>query len=67
MEVRYVGSKGTKLVRLTDLNEPDANSVRPNPNYSAIDELTPSSSSIYHALNAIARFQNAHHFSGLAG
>ncbi len=67
MEMRYVGSKGTKLVRLTDLNEPDANSVRPNPNYSAIDELTPSSSSIYHALNAISRFQNAHHFSGLAG
>jgi len=67
LEVRYVGSKGTKLVRLTDLNEPDANGVRPNPNYSAIDELTPSSSSIYHALNAIARFQNAHNFSGLAG
>jgi Carboxypeptidase regulatory-like domain/TonB dependent receptor len=66
-EMRYVGSKGTKLVRLTDLNEPDANDVRPNPNYSAIDELTPSSSSVYHALNAIARFQNAHRFSGLAG
>jgi hypothetical protein len=66
-EMRYVGSKGTKLVRLTDLNEPDANDVRPNPNYSAIDELTPSSSSVYHALNGIARFQNAHRFSGLAG
>ncbi len=67
LEMRYVGSKGTKLVRLTDLNEPDANSDRPNPNYSAMDELTPSSSSTYHALNAIARFQNARHFSGLAG
>ncbi len=67
LEMRYVGSKGTKLVRLTDLNEPDANDNRPNPNYSAIDELTPSSSSSYNALNAIARFQNAHHFSGLAG
>ncbi len=67
LEMRYVGSKGTKLVRLTDLNEPDASGTRPNSNYSAIDELTPSSSSIYHALDAIARFQNAHHFSGLAG
>lgn len=67
VEMRYVGSKGTKLVRLTDLNEPDATGTRPNPKYSAIDELTPSSSSIYHALDAIARFQNAHHFSGLAG
>lgn len=66
-EVRYVGSKGTKLVRLTDLNEPDANGVRPNPNYSAIDELTPSSSSIYHSLHAITRLRNAHGFSGLAG
>ena len=66
-EMRYVGSKGTKLVRLTDLNEPDATDTRPNPAYSAMDELTPSSSSIYHALDAIARFQNAHHFSGLAG
>ncbi|HXM19827.1 MAG TPA: carboxypeptidase regulatory-like domain-containing protein [Terriglobales bacterium] len=66
-EARYVGSKGTKLVRLTDLNEPDANGNRTiNPNYSAIDELTPSSSSTYHALQAIARIQNAHHISGFA-
>jgi hypothetical protein len=66
IEMRYVGSKGTKLVRLTDLNEPDANGNTANPNYASMDELTPSSSSIYHALNAIARFQNAHHFSGFA-
>jgi hypothetical protein len=65
-EARYVGSKGTKLVRLTDLNEPDATGTRANPNYSAIDELTPSSSSIYHALQAIARIQNAHRISGFA-
>jgi len=64
-EVRYVGSKGTKLVRLTDLNEPDANGNRPNGTYSAIDELTPSSSSVYHALHAIARIQNARRLSGL--
>jgi len=67
VEMRYVGSKGTKLVRLTDLNEPDATDTRPNSNYSAMDELTPSSSSSYNALDAIARFQNAQHFSGLVG
>lgn len=65
-EARYVGSKGTHLVRLTDLNEPDANGNRPNPNYSAIDELTPSSSSSYNALQAIARVQNVHGVSGFA-
>jgi hypothetical protein len=65
-EARYVGSKGTKLVRLTDLNEPDASGARTNPNYSAIDELTPSSSSTYHAMQAIARIQNAHRISGFA-
>jgi hypothetical protein len=65
-EARYVGSKGTKLVRLTDLNEPDANSNTPNPNYGAIDELTPSSSSTYHALQAIGRIQNVHRISGFA-
>ncbi len=67
LELRYVGSKGSKLVRLTDLNEPDSIGNRPNPNYGAIDELTPSSSSIYHALDVIAKFQNEHGFSGLAG
>jgi carboxypeptidase family protein len=65
-ELGYVGSKGTRLVRLTDLNEPAANGVRPNGNYGAVDELTPSSSSTYHSLQAIARIQNAHRFSGFA-
>lgn len=66
-EVRYVGSKGTKLVRLTDLNEPNANGIRTiNPNYGAIDELTPSSSSTYHSLQAITRVQSAHRISGFA-
>ena len=65
-EARYVGSKGTHLVRLTDLNEPNANSVSPNPNYGAMDELTPSSSSSYNALQAIGRVQNVHGISGFA-
>jgi hypothetical protein len=65
-EARYVGSKGTHLVRLTDLNEPDASGTRPNSNYSAIDELTPSSSSSYNAVQAIARIQNVHGISGFA-
>jgi len=66
-EVGYVGSKGSRLVRLTDLNEPDANGVRPNPNFSAVDELAPLSSSTYHALQISTRIQNAHHLSGFAG
>src|SRR5262249_34587466 len=65
-ELRYVGSKGTRLVRLTDLNEPDANGNRPNSTYSAIDELTPSSSSSYSAFQAIGRIQNTHGISGFA-
>ncbi|MFI5114654.1 MAG: TonB-dependent receptor domain-containing protein, partial [Terriglobales bacterium] len=60
-EVGYVGSKGTKLVRLTDLNE-----FGTNPNYSAIDQLYPGASSVYHSLQAIVRLQNAHRFSGFA-
>ncbi len=65
-EARYVGSKGSRLVRLTDLNEPDANGNRPNSAYSAMDELTPSSSSSYNALQAIGRIQQTHGFSGFA-
>jgi hypothetical protein len=65
VELGYVGSKGSKLVRLTDLNEPDANGNRTNfSQYAAVDELTPSSSSTYHALQANANFRNAHRFSG---
>jgi hypothetical protein len=61
VEVGYVGSKGTKLVRLTDLNENFTNE-----NYGTIDELFPGASSVYHSLQAIARLQNSHRFSGFA-
>jgi hypothetical protein len=60
-EVGYVGSKGTKLVRLTDLNENFT-----NPNYATMDELTPSASSIYHSLQTTVRIQSSHRFSGFA-
>jgi hypothetical protein len=60
-EIGYVGSKGTKLVRLTDLNE-----FGTNPNYSTMDELTPSASSIYHSLQTTVRIQSSHRFSGFA-
>ncbi len=65
-EIGYVGSKGTKLVRLTDANEPDATDTRPNPNFDAIDLLTPISSSTYSALQTTLRIQNAHRISGFA-
>ena len=67
VEVRYVGSKGSKLVRLTDLNEPDMNGNSANPNFLTMDELAPISSSIYHALQTTVRIQNTHRFSGFVG
>ena len=63
-EIGYVGSKGTKLVRLTDANEPDATDTRPNQNFGAIDLLTPISSSTYHAFQTTLRIQNSHRVSG---
>ncbi len=66
VEVGYVGSKGTKLIRLTDANEPDSEGNVPNPNFGAIDVLTPISSSTYHALQTTLRIQNAHRISGFA-
>ncbi len=61
VEVGYVGSKGTKLVRLTDLNENFT-----NPNFNTIDQLYPGASSVYHSLQTTVRLQNAHRFSGFA-
>jgi hypothetical protein len=66
VEMGYVGSKGTRLVRLTDLNEPDANGNRPNGEFGAVDALMPISSSNYNGLQAIARLENEHRFSGFA-
>jgi hypothetical protein len=66
VEIGYVGSKGTKLVRLTDLNEPDADGNLPNPNFGTMDQLYPGASSIYHALQTTLRIQNTHGISGFA-
>lgn len=66
VEVGYVGSKGTRLIRLTDANEPDADGEVPNDNFGTIDVLEPISSSTYHALQTTLRIQNSHHISGFA-
>jgi hypothetical protein len=59
LEGGYVGTKGTKLVRLYDLNQNHTNI-----NYGEIDILCSCTSSTYHAGQLTARFQNLHRFSG---
>jgi Carboxypeptidase regulatory-like domain len=66
-QLGYVGSKGTHLVRLLDINQPDYLGIRPNPNYGAIDSLSPVSGSSYHALQATLRSRNWHGLSGFTG
>ena len=61
IEAGYVGTKGTRLVRLYDLNQ---NGI--NPNYSTIDVLSTGTSSTYHAGQLTARLQNWHRFSGFS-
>src|SRR6266852_835243 len=67
LQLGYVGSKGTKLVRLRDANQPDVNGNRPNPNYGFMDEFATISASTYHALQATLRTRNWHGLSGFAG
>jgi hypothetical protein len=66
LEVGYVGSKGTKLVRLRDANQPDANFIFPNPSFQSIDELAPISASNYHALQTTFRMHDLRGWSGFA-
>ncbi len=66
-QLGYVGSKGTKLVRLRDANQPDVNGNRPNPNYGFMDEFATISASAYHALQATLRTRNWHGISGFTG
>ena len=68
LQLGYVGSKGTKLTRLRDANQPDVNGNRNNfPQYGAVDQLTTVAASTYHALQATVRSRNWHGLSGFAG
>jgi carboxypeptidase family protein len=67
LQIGYVGSKGTKLVRLLDLNQPNYLGNRPNPNYGAMDSLSTVSASTYHALQATLRSRSWHGLTGFTG
>jgi hypothetical protein len=66
-QLGYVGSKGTKLVRLRDANQAFVDGSRPNPNYGFMDEFATISGSTYHALQTTFRIQNWHGLAGFAG
>jgi hypothetical protein len=66
VEIGYVGSKGTHLVRLFDANQPDANFTFPNPKFGNVDTLAPISSSVFHSLQTTFRVQGEHGWSGFA-
>jgi carboxypeptidase family protein/TonB-dependent receptor-like protein len=67
LQLGYVGSKGTKLVRLRDANQPDANGDRPNVNFGFMDEFATISASTYHALQVTFRARSWHGLSGFTG
>ena len=68
LQLGYIGSKGTKLVRLRDANQPDANGDRLNyPQYGFVDEFATISASTYHALQATFRARTGMVSSGFAG
>jgi hypothetical protein len=67
LQLGYVGSKGTKLVRLRDANQAFADGSRPNGNYGFMDEFATISGSTYHAFQATLRTRNWRGLSGFAG
>jgi len=67
LQLGYAGSKGTKLVRLRDANQPDVYGNRPNLNYTFMDEFATISASNYTALQATLRVQGSHGLTGFAG
>jgi hypothetical protein len=67
-QVGYVGSKGTRLTRLLDANQPDVEGNRTVfPQYGAVDEFATVSASSYHALQLTLRSKGWHGLSGFAG
>lgn len=60
-EVGYVGSKGTKLTRLYDLNQ-----NRTNATWAAIDDFSGGANSTYNGLQTTVRLQQFHGFSGFS-
>ena len=67
LQLGYVGSKGTKLVRLRDANQALVDGSRPNSNYGFMDEFATISGSTYNAMQATLRVQGWHGLSGFAG
>src|SRR5215469_3912767 len=68
LQVGYSGSKGTKLVRLRDANQPDVHGNRFNfPQYGPVDEFSTISFSNYDALQATLRTRQWRGLSGFAG
>jgi hypothetical protein len=67
LQLGYIGSKGTKLDRLRDANQPDVNGNRPNQNYGFMDEFATISASNYNALQATLRTRDWHGLSGFTG
>ncbi len=68
LQVGYTGSKGTKLVRLRDANQPDVNGNLINfPQYGPVDQFTTVSFSNYNALQVTLRARNWHGLSGFTG
>jgi hypothetical protein len=68
LQLGYVGSKGTRLVRLRDANQPDIFGDRNNfPQYGFVDEFATISSSTYHALQGTFRTRAWHGLSGFTG
>ena len=61
-QIGYVGSKGTRLTRLHDLNQDFT-----NPNFETIDEFSTGAASSYHALQLNGRLRNFHGLSGFYG
>ena len=68
LQLGYIGSKGTKLVRLRDANQPDVDGNLNNfPQYGPVDQFTTVSFSNYDALQATLRTRNWHGLSGFTG